>query len=567
MKNPLRTQFAAVFSNEVLLASKRVAPYVLMVLFAANAALWWARGPAVARGWATNSEFYIRRNLVGFSFILGLPIFTAIMMGAVVVRDFRLGLDPLIFSKPMGRASYLLGKFFGNFFVLVCCQAAFPIAFCLLQWVPYSGMVKQPWRVVPFFKHFFIMVVISHLVLAAFYFAAGTLSRNEKIVYVLAACFYPVYIAINLTLAKLPETVRVLLDPLGFGITEQKVDQWTASAEFLNNLVGTYGTNALVNRTSMIAITALFLLIVYLRFTIEPLKSKADPLTRLTLSEASGTIAYRSDPVQSYGLFDVAVRDLPTRDLPALPRITSTRGTNATLFKILAAVGVEFRLLRSERSLIVLFSLVILLCFINLPPYSMATDVSYSVMFATHSANTLLLLLTGLIVFYTGEAMHRDRELKTEPVIWSTPVTNSVLLLSKCFAMVCLVLVVVAIAGLITIATQLLRGHALEVTAYFLIFAVVLVPGLVFVTTFVIALNVVLRNKYVTYVVATATGAGLVYLYNMGYNHWLYNPVLYRLWNYAHLTSSTTLAFRLYCLALAAAFLAVAQVLFERRST
>ena len=55
-------------------------------------------------------------------------------------------------------------------------------------------------------------------------------------------------------------------------------------------------------------------------------------------------------------------------------------------------------------------------------------------------------------------------------------------------------------------------------------------------TAFVIALNVLLRNKYVTYVVATGTGAGLIYLYNLGYNHWLYNP-LYRLWKYTDLTT------------------------------
>jgi len=94
-------------------------------LFSANAVLWWGWGPAVARGWATNSDFYVQRNLGGFSSILGLPIFTAVIMGDPVIRDFRLGVSPLILSKPVGRASYLLGKFFGNFFVLVCCQSAF----------------------------------------------------------------------------------------------------------------------------------------------------------------------------------------------------------------------------------------------------------------------------------------------------------------------------------------------------------------------------------------------------------------------------------------------------------
>src|SRR4026207_1018593 len=123
MRNPFHTPFAAIFCNELLLNTKRVAPYVLMLLFSANAVLWWGWGPAVERGWATNSDFYIQRNFGGFSFILGLPIFTAIIMGDPVIRDFRQGVYPLIFSKPVGRLSYLLGKFCGNFFVLVCCQS------------------------------------------------------------------------------------------------------------------------------------------------------------------------------------------------------------------------------------------------------------------------------------------------------------------------------------------------------------------------------------------------------------------------------------------------------------
>ena len=74
------------------LTSKRIAPYALMILFAANAVLWWGRGPAVRLGWATNSDYYIVRNLLGFSFLLGLPIFNAVIMGDPVIRDFRLGL-------------------------------------------------------------------------------------------------------------------------------------------------------------------------------------------------------------------------------------------------------------------------------------------------------------------------------------------------------------------------------------------------------------------------------------------------------------------------------------------
>lgn len=564
MKNPFQTPFAAVFANEVLLNAKRVTPYVLIVLFAANAVLWWGWGPAVRLGWATNSDFYIQRNMGGFSFVLGLPIFTAIIMGDIVVRDFRLGVDPLIFSKPVSRASYLLGKFFGNFFVLVCCQSVFAITSFLLQWVPFSGMVVQPVWVVPYVKHFFIIIVISHLTLAAIYFAAGTLTRNAKVVYGMAACFYPVYIAVQLLAFKnLPHIFRVLFDPMGAGKAGPVVmmDPWRLSADFLNKVVISYSFDQRVNRASNIILSSLLLLLVYSRFRIDLRAKSSEPFTMLTLAEAPQRIAYSAPS------YELPIEAAPARERIALPKVTSAKGPAATVFQMIAALGVEFRLLRAERSLIVLAPLVVLLSFLSVPFSPIATEVSYSVTSATNTANMLLLFLACAIVFYMGEAMHRDRELKIEPVIWSTPAPNSVLLLSKWLAMTLLSLLLVLAGGLTTIVTQLIRGYTpVDLSAYLIINSVVVVPGVVFITSFVVALNVLLRNKYLVYVSAVGIGAGFLYLYNTGYKHWSYNPLLYQLWTYRDLTGATMLAHRLYSIALAVGFLALAHVLFERRS-
>src|SRR5829696_5781321 len=174
--------FAAIAFNEVLLNSKRIAPYVVALLCGGNGLLWWGWGPATGRGWATNSDFFIAGVLPVYSFMF-LPLFTAVIMGDPAIRDFRVGIHPLIFSKPVSRASYLLGKFFGNFFTLACCQSAFVLAFFVLQWVPKQGMVVQQPKFFLYPKHFLVFVAISHLVLAAFYFTVGTLTRNAKIVY------------------------------------------------------------------------------------------------------------------------------------------------------------------------------------------------------------------------------------------------------------------------------------------------------------------------------------------------------------------------------------------------
>jgi hypothetical protein len=311
------------------------------------------------------------------------------------------------------------------------------------------------------------------------------------------------------------------------------------------------------------------LFIVYRRFsTHEQAKLSTDHFTILTLPRDSETVPLGLESAPSFGVFDTPIETTPARDRIPLPSVMVTRGLRTTLFKIVAAVETEFRLLSFERSLIVLIPLVILLSIFDLAFFRVEPEISYSVTYASGTAKPLLLFLVGLIIFFTGETMHRDREVKVRPIVWSTPAPNSVLLLSKCFATLLLALALLAAVGLVAIVIQVFRGHTpVDFTAYVVIYGVVVVPSIVFMTSMVVALNALLRNKYATYVVAVGISAVLLYLYNIGYNHWTYNPLLYRLWTYPDLFTQTMLVRTLYCLGLAAALLALAHLVFERKST
>ena len=573
MRNPLHTPFFTVFQNEVLLNSKRVAPYALMILFIANAVLWWSR-PAVQFGWATNSDWYIVRNLLGFSFLLGLPIFNAVIMGDPVIRDFRTGVDPLIFSKPLTRAQYLFGKFFGNFFVLVCCQAVFPLTQLVLQAFPTSRMIVLPIRVFPYFKHFFFFLVITHLLLAAFYFTVGTLTRNSKIVYGLAACFYPLIIAYGLlVLRPLPFRWQVMFDPMLLGAS-LRGNGFLHSAEFLNQYVVRYTAEMIANRVAMILLAGLCLAILYVRFTITERSGNAEKLSTLNLSTATERVYYPDSSTH----FDEFEKPDPT-SRAFLPHVvlpdaaTVNEGIRANVNKLIAALSVEFRLLRAERSLVVVMPLAIFLSILEVAFYNISPDVSYSAAYATNTAKLLMLFVLGITVFYTGEAMHRDREVRIEPVLWATPAPNNALLLSKFLATLLLTCGLIFAVGIAAIAIQLLRNHTpIDLLAYFRVYGLILLPSTIFITAGAVLANIVLRNKHVAYVFSIGTAAGLFYLYSTGYNQWLYNPVLHGLWTYADLAGAgtnqaTILIHRIYCLAVAGACLSLAHLFFQRRSS
>lgn len=583
MRNPTQSKFFAVFQNEVQLNSRRLAPYVLILFSIFNAALWSLGQGSTYYGqellakfgtlWAINSDYYISHHFNGYAIgIFGLPIFAALIMAEPVRRDSRLEIDALIFSKPISRTQYLLGKFFGSFFVLVCCQASFAATLILLQVVHPSGTAVLPFRLLPYFKHFIMIVVITYFLFAAVYFTVGTLTRSAKIVYGLAIAYYPLILFYGIGfLQNLPPRWRVILSPLM--LHEMQVQPWGRSPEWVDALVISYTPLMFANRALVIIAAAVCLTIVCLRFRIIEPPAKPEKFSWLNLSTSSDVLYFDPPAVQpTAGVGSVRVEKAEAK-CTALPTVTTLNtGLRANLAKLAAALGVEFRLLRAERSLVVITPLAVFIPNLELAFYRVVPEVSYSATYATGTAKTLLFFLIGMTVFYVVESMQRDRELRIDPVLWTKPVPNSVLLLSKFFATFLLMLSVMAIAGLTAIAIQLLRGHApVEPYPYLVTYSVILIPSLVFMAGASMLLNVVLREKYLVYVVIVGVGAVLFYLYGIGYNHWLYNPMLYGLWTYPDLTGGNKqgaiLIHRIYCLALAGACLALAHILFQRKSS
>jgi ABC-type transport system involved in multi-copper enzyme maturation permease subunit len=568
LRSPANTAFGAIFQTEVRLNSKRVAPYAMALLFGANALLWWGWGPAESRGLATNSEHFIASVFPVFSFMT-LPLFTALIMGDPVIRDFNAGIAPLIFSKPVGRATYLLGKFTGNFFVLVCCQMAFPLTLLMLQGFSRPHMIVQPVRVLPYFKHFLLLVVVSHLLLAAVHFTVGTLTRNAKIVYGLTVSCYPLYIIYQVALLKnLPPRWRSTLDPLMMNFQTMATEG--RGAEWLNQLAVSYGADAIANRALVILIAAVCLTILYVRFS---LAEGAGDRHITTINLATGA-EWLDAGAEDLSFVQAAEHQEIVRGRTlAIPKVyVTTEGARAYLKQLSAAFGVELRLLSAERGLIVILPLAMLLCVVGMASHREVPDGLYTAMYVERTAESLLLFLVAIAVFFTGEAMHRDRELRVEPVLWSVPAPNFVLLLSKFATTLLLSVCFSLLVTLAAIALQSVRGETpVELTLYLKVYLIVLIPSMVFLVAVVTMLNVVLRDKYLAYALSFAISGGLFYLYGQGYNHWLYNPVLYGMWAPSDLDDAggvpaRILTHRVYWLALAALCLALAHLFFGRKS-
>lgn len=573
MLNPARTSFGAIFHAEMLLNTRRVAPYIMIAFFGANAWLWTVKGAAVHYGWAVNCDYFIIRNIQGFSFMT-VPLFTALIMADAIGRDFSSGIYPLIFSKPVRKGTYLAAKFCGNFFVLVACQSAFVLTMIVLQVFPASQMVVQPFRLFPFFKHLFFFAVISHLLLAAISFTVGTLTRNPKIVYGLAVLFYPLYIAYQVLILKgLPATWRRLLDPFLFGWGDEgaiTADRNFASADVINALTINYDSVAVTNRLLVLIASLLCLSILWFRFSMSERGGRRDKssLTTIKLGDTVDWLIPASEP----GIDEShPASPVPSLNPVEIPRVElATEGMTAKLRQWRAALANELRLLKAERGLIVILPLALLVCVGTLAAFPPAPGGLQTATYAARTAELLIIFLAAIAVVFIGESMHRDRELRFEPLLWSAPAPNSALLLSKFAATLLLSIAVSILVGVGSVVLQLSRGGGdFDLLVYPKVYLLILAPTIVVLVSAAMMLNVVLREKYVAYAVSFALAIGLFYSFNQGHIHWSYNLVMFELWTPSDLAGAglkRILFQRGYALFVAGICLGAAHLFFPRKT-
>ena len=199
-------------------------------------------------------------------------------------------------------------------------------------------------------------------------------------------------------------------------------------------------------------------------------------------------------------------------------------------------------MLLAERSIVVIIPLAVLLSTMEVIFWRVRPDGS-SASYVSNIAGNSLLFMIGISIFYIGEALQRDRDLKIEPLVWSQPISNSVLLFSRFLATLLVVWALLVSVGLIAVVTQALkRDGPMELTAYLRVYFWILIPNAIFLSATAMFLKVLLRDRYLTYIAAIGIGVGLFYLYGQGHNGWLYNPLLFRLWKYEDLLSGNNLS-------------------------
>ena len=428
----------------------------------------------------------------------------AAFTNSAALRDSEFRMAEIIYSTRISKSAYVLGRFLGAFIVAYLVYLGTSVGFALGTLMP----TLDPELVGPF--------VLGHYVYAATVIGLPALFANLSIVYAVAVWTRDQRIAYGVIIGLLVlyqvasgwlgqldyRTLAALVDPSGGSALSEVMQYWTVF-ERNTDVVPLEGL-LLYNRLLWFGISIALLAITTARF-----RFALDRKTR-TRDRKAGAAA-----------------DEERLAAPVAFTLHRARFSGRTArSQFIARTGFEMRgVLRSVFFwvLVALAGALSLGSFVNLGSIFGTEVYPVTRMLTNIMSGTVTLSLLIILVFYGAELVWRDREVRFQEILGSTPAPNWAFVLAKMAAAVLVVLVFLGVTALVAILFQLFNGYTkLEIGLYVVDY--LYEYGTIFYLALVLSvvLQILAPNKYFGMLFMVLYIIGLLTLPNAGFEDPLY---------------------------------------------
>lgn len=424
-----------------------------------------------------NAPFVIE-NYYSFICLIGLLMSTAFVNSAAS-RDFASNTHQMMFSTPLRKAPYLLGRFLGSALAAVIPLLGVSIGILLAKYMPWVD--PDRWGRIYWRAHLdgiLVFAIPNTLFIAAVIFTIAVLTRSTVVSFIGSLLLLTGYgVADALTTDLKHETIAALIDPFGIRTFTLATKYWTV-AEKNHACIGFTGL-LLWNRLIWIGAAVLIFVFAYWRFS---------------FSERA-----RSAKKQK--------TEFHAREIPAAlstPRLSFGWSTHVRQF--LHNIRFELKVLVKS----VVFIVIAIAALLNSLPNIIfnATegfgDVSLPVTYLILSliAGSLYLFLVAMITYYAGVLVWEERDTSTDEIHDALPHPEWPQYAAKLIALLCSLAILQFLAMLAGICVQLAHGYSrIQLGLYVTQLFGVDFSGFVFLAVLAFFIHVVSPNKYVGYFV------------------------------------------------------------------
>jgi ABC-2 type transport system permease protein len=365
-------------------------------------------------------------------------LMTTAFMNATANRDFESGFSGILFSYPIQRSSYFFGKFIGAYLIALIPLLGISVAALIGPLMPWA----DPIRFGPVYWEGHIQGLLGFgipntFIIGVITFALALTFRNNMVSYIGAMGLLVLYAMAGNFIADIEkEWLANLLDPFGFypvGIAGKY-----ATVEELNTGAVRLSGEFLINRVVWVGLAALLLGLLYTRFSFQQRKEK--------------------------GAKKVSTKQAVVPNSPILerPAVYTKSGAKPFFSWLVPMVWFELKaIVKNQTFLIILIigmiNLITSLTFFSGRYGSSNYPITYDVI--ENISGAFYLFLIGIIVFYSGVLVWRDRDVKLDEIKDATPTATGLFLSAKILALLISIQGILMLTILLGVIAQSFYGY------------------------------------------------------------------------------------------------------------
>ncbi|MBK8611972.1 MAG: hypothetical protein IPN85_00530 [Flavobacteriales bacterium] len=422
---------------------------------------------------------FVAYQFYGVMSFIGLLMVTAFVNGTAI-RDFTSNTAQIVFSTPVSKAGYLIGKFLGSTFVAALPLLGVTLGILVGSVMPWLDPIRVgPNLMGPHLQAFLLVALPNVLFSAAIIFAVAVLVRTTMASFITAIALIVGYSIAGSFITDIEnETLGAMLDPFGSVAMDMVTKYWTV--EDKNTLLLPSSGVLLWNRLLWIGVSIIIFLFGYLRFSFTERVQKA---------KASNGEAEVKPALASVALPKVAL------DFSR----TSGRKQFWTLFTS------DLKGILKSTPFIIIITLGLLQLFTSLSfVTSMYGNTTYPVTYSIIDLmrGSLFIYLMIIVTFYGGQLVWKERDPKMDGITNALPMATRTGLLAKLAALVSVVFVVHLVGTGAGMITQLLNGYTrLQPMVYLTYYILPGTLSFLFWAVLAFLVHVLVNNKYLGFFV------------------------------------------------------------------
>ncbi|MDP8321834.1 MAG: M1 family aminopeptidase, partial [Candidatus Stygibacter australis] len=488
---------------------------------------------------------YINHSAITIFGLFGIFI-VASVMGFSIYRDFEYNTYPMFFTKPVSKASYLLGRYFANGLILTFILSGTGLGMLVGQFCPWLDKAAfGPVNLLYYIYPYLVNVLPNVLFTGAIFFSLAFATRRMLPVYIAGIVLFVGYFIGTALFDRLEmKEVAALIDPMGMNAVGMVYENFSVVER--NTKMPPFTGLLLLNRLIWLAAGGILMLITYLKFkfsqTMVPGKAKKEKVVETSYVEIE------------------------------VPVVHKDYSWKQNLKRCLSFIKLEFQEIISSANFITiafagLILLVVSLLQSNRFYETQVLAITYNVT-AVINANFAMISLIILLI-YTGETLWKAREHKLDGILDSQPVPNWVYLFSKFTALLLVQFCLILAASIAGIIYQVLKGFSdINLGLYAANLGLSMV-SITLLAALIFLVHILANNKFAGHALAI----GSYFLFSnfslVGLEHPLFSYGRGGSWMYSDMNGFGNMlarwgSFRIYWAFLAAIFLVVGLLFYPR---